>query len=105
LSLRPPPPRRTTHPLHDALPIFAIEPDEHDAAEMRLDLDKLLRHDRDCTRPRSRASPEPGSGLPQNVESALDFQAIPADTAGMRSEEHTSELQSRGHLVCRLLRE
>src|SRR5690625_5940737 len=22
---------------------------------------------------------------------------------GMRSEEHTSELQSRGHLVCRLL--
>src|SRR5690625_2310823 len=23
--------------------------------------------------------------------------------AGMRSEEHTSELQSRGHLVCRLL--
>src|SRR5690625_7109317 len=24
---------------------------------------------------------------------------------GERSEEHTSELQSRGHLVCRLLRE
>src|SRR5439155_25153751 len=24
---------------------------------------------------------------------------------GMRSEEHTSELQSRGHLVCRLLLE
>src|SRR5690625_5504246 len=24
---------------------------------------------------------------------------------GPRSEEHTSELQSRGHLVCRLLRE
>src|SRR5690625_7055862 len=24
---------------------------------------------------------------------------------GTRSEEHTSELQSRGHLVCRLLRE
>src|SRR5690625_5877573 len=26
-------------------------------------------------------------------------------TAGARSEEHTSELQSRGHLVCRLLLE
>src|SRR5690625_2807363 len=26
-------------------------------------------------------------------------------TAAMRSEEHTSELQSRGHLVCRLLLE
>src|SRR5690625_7078688 len=25
--------------------------------------------------------------------------------AGQRSEEHTSELQSRGHLVCRLLLE
>src|SRR5690625_6613159 len=40
--------------------------------------------------------------------------AIPIDTAGPiidelektgRSEEHTSELQSRGHLVCRLLLE
>src|SRR5437870_11432355 len=27
------------------------------------------------------------------------------NTYGMRSEEHTSELQSRGHLVCRLLLE
>src|SRR5439155_25512963 len=26
-----------------------------------------------------------------------------ADTTSWRSEEHTSELQSRGHLVCRLL--
>src|SRR5690625_5646040 len=26
-------------------------------------------------------------------------------TSGRRSEEHTSELQSRGHLVCRLLLE
>src|SRR5690625_6666611 len=29
----------------------------------------------------------------------------PADHAETRSEEHTSELQSRGHLVCRLLLE
>src|SRR5207253_3387235 len=28
-----------------------------------------------------------------------------ADFEAMRSEEHTSELQSRGHLVCRLLLE
>src|SRR5437870_11238172 len=28
-----------------------------------------------------------------------------ATTSGSRSEEHTSELQSRGHLVCRLLLE
>src|SRR5690625_5860245 len=28
-----------------------------------------------------------------------------ARSRGLRSEEHTSELQSRGHLVCRLLLE
>src|SRR5690625_6344223 len=32
----------------------------------------------------------------------LVFTATPS---GVRSEEHTSELQSRGHLVCRLLLE
>src|SRR5439155_7569771 len=31
----------------------------------------------------------------------LDKQVV--DTFHVRSEEHTSELQSRGHLVCRLL--
>src|SRR5690625_5582474 len=37
---------------------------------------------------------------------ALDLdQPYPGDGAEGRSEEHTSELQSRGHLVCRLLLE
>src|SRR5437870_10967925 len=31
--------------------------------------------------------------------------AAHGSTGGYRSEEHTSELQSRGHLVCRLLLE
>src|SRR5690625_6209722 len=31
--------------------------------------------------------------------------AIPVLVGAVRSEEHTSELQSRGHLVCRLLLE
>src|SRR5439155_11732380 len=31
------------------------------------------------------------------------FQLAPQLPASARSEEHTSELQSRGHLVCRLL--
>src|SRR5690625_6385752 len=35
---------------------------------------------------------------------ALGAQLAEPDTA-VRSEEHTSELQSRGHLVCRLLPE
>src|SRR5690625_6339914 len=33
------------------------------------------------------------------------FQFGPAEYFSLRSEEHTSELQSRGHLVCRLLLE
>src|SRR5690554_7265134 len=37
--------------------------------------------------------------------SGIDLICIPAFTDIMRSEEHTSELQSRPHLVCRLLLE
>src|SRR3712207_8545996 len=41
-----------------------------------------------------------------NAEGDVDEQASAArDTIGMRSEEHTSELQSRQYLVCRLLLE
>src|SRR5690625_6543315 len=35
----------------------------------------------------------------------LAFAVVALFVAGLRSEEHTSELQSRGHLVCRLLLE
>src|SRR5437870_5964260 len=35
----------------------------------------------------------------------LDGLRLSAESVGGRSEEHTSELQSRGHLVCRLLLE
>src|SRR5690625_6946909 len=37
--------------------------------------------------------------LPKNVSERLHL----ADDIDLRSKEHTSELQSRGHLVCRLL--
>src|SRR5690625_3746871 len=35
------------------------------------------------------------------VQIVLAGKSHPADRPGKRSEEHTSELQSRGHLVCR----
>src|SRR5207253_10769726 len=38
-------------------------------------------------------------------ESKTRLTASPRSIAATRSEEHTSELQSRGHLVCRLLLE
>src|SRR5207253_4980223 len=44
------------------------------------------------------------AGVPMDdLQSAPSQQALGAPA--MRSEEHTSELQSRGHLVCRLLLE
>src|SRR2546422_7375022 len=47
-----------------------------------------------------------GGGGVGSAGPALRAQAFqPARSAGRRSEEHTSELQSRLHLVCRLLLE
>src|SRR3984893_15820499 len=40
-----------------------------------------------------------------NVDPRLRPSGTPIERAQGRSEEHTSELQSRGHLVCRLLLE
>src|SRR3712207_8444277 len=41
----------------------------------------------------------------RRARGALRRLHLPADRAGLRSEEHTSELQSRQYLVCRLLLE
>src|SRR5437870_5327557 len=42
------------------------------------------------------------TGLTRDVSTGSEGQYV---IANLRSEEHTSELQSRGHLVCRLLLE
>src|SRR5690625_6374475 len=39
------------------------------------------------------------------IGNRIDDEGRSIDKNGNRSEEHTSELQSRGHLVCRLLLE
>src|SRR5438552_14912489 len=54
--------------------------------------------------------PKPGRSLIIDVPLpvALDFEGVDeavAELLGHRSEEHTSELQSPDHLVCRLLLE
>src|SRR5207253_6270830 len=91
LCTHPPPTHTYTLSLHDALPIYF---------------------------PSSLQLPPPA--IPQRVAGALQNLPIAGsllnfifklfvDTGppqlGCRSEEHTSELQSRGHLVCRLLLE
>src|SRR5205823_13720093 len=85
---RLPPTHIYTLSLHDALPIST-------------DTDRL--------RPRRR--PAPCSARPKVYEARLlrtlplAKPAPPAEPAELRSEEHTSELQSLAYLVCRLLLE
>src|SRR3712207_7411604 len=54
-------------------------------------------------------TPDGHSGLKKLVDLALTHKVTPPDfgsvTVADRSEEHTSELQSRQYLVCRLLLE
>src|SRR5690625_5380720 len=41
----------------------------------------------------------------EEIIKILQTRLVQTNEVGRRSEEHTSELQSRGHLVCRLLLE
>src|SRR5258708_29362471 len=66
--------------LHDALPIFPLEVREDDVG---------------------RTIGADGEG----ERDQEDQRAEPLGSLGSRSEEHTSELQSPDHLVCRLLLE
>src|SRR5207253_8622561 len=82
----PPPTEIYTLSLHDALP---ISPSPNSSAWSG------RRPCRACTTPRRTRACSPPSGIaPPTGASCVS-----------RSEEHTSELQSRGHLVCRLLLE
>src|SRR5438445_10121065 len=82
--------------LHDALPIC---PGNHAAPLQRRLGDALrLQHGRWETR-RGRGSNESGGGIPRQRGEGRCCKSLE------RSEEHTSELQSRQYLVCRLLLE
>src|SRR2546429_1438166 len=54
---------------------------------------------------RSPHSPLPVSTLRITCNSGMNFKSTASGAPQERSEEHTSELQSRLHLVCRLLLE
>src|SRR5439155_18936328 len=87
--------------LHDALPIFHHPP-------------SAIRHPPSAIRHPLRSANAPRDGVSGRRRRAdvsqLDPDQRRARASGRaggpgRSEEHTSELQSRGHLVCRLLLE
>src|SRR3712207_8060664 len=75
-----------THSLHDALPICRGSRSSS----------------RPCARPSGGRTTRARGGAPCRRASASPREATPARA---RSEEHTSELQSRQYLVCRLLLE
>src|SRR3712207_8421502 len=82
--------------LHDALPIFLrLSERAHIDAVARCARRKVVDRIRQGFTPRVRSKERH-----TRAEAALHF-----DLQGIRSEEHTSELQSRQYLVCRLLLE
>src|SRR5207253_11201401 len=91
-------PTPQTYPLslHDALPISAGTPDTRCASAASASR---------CASPQSRDWSSASWTRSVAERSTARRAAHTANTNGNRSEEHTSELQSRGHLVCRLLLE
>src|SRR5207253_9693448 len=91
----PPPTHQAyTLSLHDALPICDVR--DRQAARHDLGVDsgrrRLIAKAKEAVRREEELGDRPvGAGVDLSPE--------------LRSEEHTSELQSRGHLVCRLLLE
>src|SRR5206468_12479703 len=90
--------------LHDALPIWQ---------GLRLTVDEVVHHDEvlgavradigDCCVQRGLAAGDQHPGDDRGVEHRTDEGEPLSAEMGRRSEEHTSELQSRSDLVCRLL--
>src|SRR5690606_41792313 len=96
-----PPTERDTLSLHDALPIFlGVEIDAVTLAEARRRIADLIVQAR-LTDAQGTTGPSAGTA----TATAQPLSAQPPGGAHVRSEEHTSELQSRENLVCRLLLE
>src|SRR3712207_7921416 len=81
------PPRSTLFPLHDALPIWLGSPRDRVA------------------RSRAGEGGRGGYGPARRIAQGRHQARARARREACRSEEHTSELQSRQYLVCRLLLE
>src|SRR5207253_11485152 len=87
--------------LHDALPI--LRGGAHPLCAVR------RHHPRTVRRDLLLVAQDDGAALVRATGQVALLAAVPRHEPGVlsdaRSEEHTSELQSRGHLVCRLLLE
>src|SRR5690606_39555373 len=97
-SNAPPPTPTYALSLHDALPIYGAAGGEHRAGGAAAREDAALGDDGVL----GDAAAAVGVAL---AEHELRGRQVPVDGPQGRSEEHTSELQSRENLVCRLLLE
>src|SRR5207253_4962778 len=102
--LRPPPPSTSTLFPYTTLFRSQIEI----APSLALGAGKVSRgtaaSPRSCRRNRRRRRP-PACAAGRGSRRCSAAGLPPRGSSAARSEEHTSELQSRGHLVCRLLLE
>src|SRR5207253_9475903 len=95
------PPGIYTLSLHDALPILGVHAVRHQRLHSHLDVEPELLVDLGANAARrARQTKESADAAASHAIRARGLPGIEH-----RSEEHTSELQSRGHLVCRLLLE
>src|SRR5690606_39533719 len=102
-ALLPPPPRSTPSPYTTLFRSIFKATQEGDLATVR-NLQKLMLRSWSNT-PGQRAAGDAAQRLPQDGRGQWAGRVdLPGqDGVGGRSEEHTSELQSRENLVCRLL--
>src|SRR5690606_41835559 len=102
---QPPPPELYTLSLHDALPILALLPHANFVVKAAMARNPVTA----CLVSMAGYIPNDFEGsdlINRSVEALQDGQSLvifPEGTRTARSEEHTSELQSRENLVCRLL--
>src|SRR5207253_10180691 len=101
----PTPPPPSTLSLHDALPISP----SRKAEIVSVEAEHLRTEQADYEREKTFLQHSIKQGDEQikvlSEQNTKEEQGMQADAEELqrRSEEHTSELQSRGHLVCRLL--
>src|SRR5439155_23464251 len=97
-------PHFSTLSLHDALPICFIDTGgvfvHQDFGSSHTHIRTRLKGSGEGTKPI-----RPGFSVIIDAEAGPDWLCALSRAFESRSEEHTSELQSRGHLVCRLLLE
>src|SRR5690606_40307116 len=101
-STAPAPTATSTLSLHDALPIFVRRRQAREAVPQPAKAGR--RGTRVLQRPQTRLRPRESERTPPALPSTGSNLSPPA-TPAVRSEKHTSELQSREKLVCRLLLE